>query len=123
VNGTGKEFTDEVLEVGMSLNHRRIAFTTRLLVIAIFIPLTACRKSDKPERPLISAFASPDDAGNALLAAAKSGDPNALLVIFGPDSKEVIYSGDAVHDKNAADAFVAPLARDAGWFPDPAGRS
>lgn len=91
----------------MSLNHRRIAFTTRLLVIAIFIPLTACRKSDKPERPLISAFASPDDAGNALLAAAKSGDPNALLVIFGPDSKEVIYSGDAVQDKNAADAFVA----------------
>jgi hypothetical protein len=91
----------------MSLNHRRIASTTRLLLIAIFIPLTACRKSDKPERSLIIAFASPDDAGNALLAAAKSGDPNALLVIFGPDSKEVIHSGDTVQDKNATDAFVA----------------
>jgi hypothetical protein len=52
-------------------------------------------------------FASPDDASNALLAAAKSGDQNALLAIFGPDSKEVIYSGDSVQDKNAADAFVA----------------
>ncbi len=52
-------------------------------------------------------FASPDDAGAALLAAAKSGDQNALLAIFGPDSKDVIYSGDSVQDKNTAAAFVA----------------
>jgi Protein of unknown function (DUF2950) len=90
----------------MSLTHRRIAFTARLLLLAIFIPLTACRKSDKPENPSISMFASPDDAGNALLTAAKSGDQTALLTIFGPDSKEVIYSGDAVQDKKAAAAFV-----------------
>jgi hypothetical protein len=44
---------------------------------------------------------------NALVAAAKSGDQNALLAIFGSDSKQIIYSGDAVQDKNAADAFVA----------------
>ena len=88
----------------MSLNNRRIAFTIRLLLLTITIPLASCRKSDKPS---IRAFASPDDASNALLAAAKSGDQNALLAVFGPDSKEVIYSGDAVQDKNAADAFVA----------------
>ena len=87
----------------MSLNHHRIAFTIRLLLLALIIPLASCRKSDKPS---ISVFASPDDAGNALLAAAKSGDQNTLLAIFGPDSKEVIYSGDAVQDKNAASAFV-----------------
>ena len=52
-------------------------------------------------------FASPDDASNALLAAAKSGDQNALLAIFGPDSKELIYSGDPVQDKNIGNAFVA----------------
>ena len=88
----------------MSLKHRRVAFTVRLLLLTIILPLAACRKSDKPS---ISGFASPDDAGNALLVAAKSGDQNALLTIFGPDSKEVIYSGDAVQDKNAANAFVA----------------
>ena len=87
----------------MSLNHHRIAFTIRLLLLALIIPLASCRKSDKPS---INVFASPDDAGNALLAAAKSGDQNTLLAIFGPDSKEVIYSGDAVQDKNAASAFV-----------------
>jgi hypothetical protein len=52
-------------------------------------------------------FASPDDAGNALLTAAKSADQNALIAIFGPDSRALIFSGDAVQDKNAVDAFSA----------------
>ena len=91
----------------MLLKHPRIAFTIRLILLASVVPLSACKKSDNPEKPSISVFASPDDASNALQAAAKSGDQNALLAIFGPDSKEVIYSGDSVQDKNAADAFVA----------------
>jgi len=91
----------------MLLNHRRIAFSIRLLVLALVIPFAACNKSENPEKPSVSVFASPDDAGTALLAAAKSGDQNAVAAIFGPDSKQVIYSGDAVHDKNAADKFVA----------------
>jgi hypothetical protein len=78
-----------------------------LVLALVIVPLAACKKSETPEKPSISVFASPDDASNALLAAAKSGDHNALLAIFGPDSKEVIYSGDSVQDKNAADAFVA----------------
>jgi Protein of unknown function (DUF2950) len=91
----------------MLLKRRRIAFTIRLLVLGLVVPLAACKKSEIPERPSISVFASPDDAGNALLAAAKSGDQNALLAIFGPDSKQVISSGDAVQDKNTVAAFVA----------------
>ena len=90
----------------MSLNHRRVTFTIRLLLLTIILPLAACRKSETPDKPSISAFASPDDARNALLAAAKSGDQNAILAVFGPDSKDIIYSGDAVEDKNAANAFV-----------------
>ena len=90
----------------MSLKHRRVALTVRLLLLTILVPLAACKKSE-PEKPSISVFASPDDAGAALLAAAKSGDQNALLAIFGPDSKDVIYSGDSVQDKNTAAAFVA----------------
>ena len=85
----------------------RPAFTVRLLLLAIILPLAACRQSETPEKPSITVFASPDDASNALLAAAKSGDQNALLAIFGPDSKQVIFSGDPVQDKNTAAAFVA----------------
>jgi DUF2950 family protein len=96
----------------MSLKPRSIAFTIQLLLLALIICLTACNKSDKPS---IRVFASPDDASNAVLAAAKSGDQNALLVIFGPDSKEVIFSGDPVQDKNAAAAFAGGYAVMRRW--------
>jgi hypothetical protein len=52
------------------------------------------------------AFASPDDAGNGLLDAAMSGNQNAVLTIFGPESKEIVFSGDTVQDKSTLDAFV-----------------
>jgi Protein of unknown function (DUF2950) len=104
----------------MSLKHRRIVFTARLLLLAIFIPLAACKKSE-PERPSISTFATPDDASNELLAAAKSGDQTALLAIFGPDSKELIYSGDPVQDKNAANLFIAGYGQMHRWRKMPDG--
>jgi len=88
----------------MSLKTRRISVVTQLLVLSLIVLLAACNKSDKPS---IKAFASPEDAGNGLLDAAKSGDQNAVLAIFGPDSKEIIFSGDAVQDKNTVNAFVA----------------
>ena len=88
----------------MSLEARRILFICRFLLLVLIIPLAACSKPDKPS-PRV--FASPDDASNALQAAVKSGNQNALLAIFGPNSKEIISSGDAVQDKNVADAFAA----------------
>src|SRR5262249_9484907 len=51
-------------------------------------------------------FASPAAAGAALFDAAKSGDQNALLAIFGSGGKDVLFSGDAVKDKNNAQHFV-----------------
>ena len=51
----------------MSLKHRRVAFTIRVLLLAIILPVAACRKSETPEKPSISVFASPDDASNARL--------------------------------------------------------
>jgi hypothetical protein len=106
----------------MSLKFPGIAFTVRLLLLAFMIPLTACKKSETPERPSISVFATPDDAAEALLAAAKSGDQNAQMAIFGPDSRELIDSGDAVQDKNTAKAFVAGYAEMHRWrkMPDDA---
>ncbi|HEX7158551.1 MAG TPA: DUF2950 domain-containing protein [Edaphobacter sp.] len=86
----------------MPRNPRRNALVARLLLLAV-IPLAACRSN----KPSSRTFATPDDAANALLDAAKSGDQAALLAIFGPDSKGLISSGDAVQDKNTAAAFVA----------------
>jgi hypothetical protein len=87
----------------MSLERGGIAVTTRLLLLALFISIAACRS----KKPSVKVFESPDDAGNALMEAAKSGDQNAVLGIFGPESKEIIFSGDAVEDKSMGDKFVA----------------
>jgi hypothetical protein len=88
----------------MWLGTRRIAITIRFLLLALTIPVASCNNSNKPSFKL---FASPEDAGSVLMEAAKSGDQNAALAIFGPESKEIIFSGDAVQDKTAVDAFVA----------------
>ena len=90
----------------MSPEIRRIAATSWLVLLglSLCLLLAACTKSGKSS---FKAFASPDDASNGLLTAAKSGDQNALLAIFGTGSKEIIFSGDAVQDKAMVDAFVA----------------
>jgi len=88
----------------MSSKTRRIPIVIRLLLLGLIIPLAACNKSDKPS---VKAFASAEDAGKGLLEAAQSGDQNAMLAIFGPESKELVFSGDAVQDKGILDAFVA----------------
>jgi hypothetical protein len=103
----------------MSLKTRRIAVTIRFLLLALIVPLAACSKSEKPSYRV---FASPDDAGSGLLEAAKSGDQKAVLAIFGPESKEIIFSGDAVQDKATVDAFVTAYGAMHRWrkMPDDA---
>lgn len=88
----------------MSLRFRRIALIAWLLLLMLVISLAACSKSDKPS---LRVFATPDEAANALVTAAKSGNQTALLAIFGPGSKELISSGDPVQDKKNATAFTA----------------
>jgi Protein of unknown function (DUF2950) len=54
------------------------------------------------QEPGQKTFASPGEAVEATIAAAKAGNTDALLQIFGPDGgKELISSGDPVADKNA----------------------
>ena len=62
------------------------------------------RAANLPEKPAATetgqkTFASPEDGGKALVAAAKAGDRDALLAIFGQQSKDIIFSGDAAQDK------------------------
>jgi len=52
-------------------------------------------------------FASPAEAGQAFLAAARSGDETALLAIFGPDARDVLFSGDSAKDQNSLRTFVS----------------
>jgi hypothetical protein len=105
------------LEDLMSYKACRIFVATRFLLLALILSPAAC-KNDKPS---IKTFATLDEAGSALVAAAKSGDQNALLAILGANSKEVISSGDPVQDKNIAARFATGYAAMHRWRKMPDG--
>ena len=85
--------------------------------LAVFISLVACAKKESvaTENAVQKTFASPEEAGAALLDAAKSGDQATLLAIFGPDAKEVLLSGDPVKDKDAFQDFVTRYTQMHRW--------
>ncbi len=56
--------------------------------------------------PRRKVFPSPHAAVSALVAADKADDMKALSSIFGPDSDQILSSGDPVADKNARDDFA-----------------
>jgi len=51
-------------------------------------------------------FSSPQEAGTALVTAARSNDEKALLEILGPDGKEIVSSGDETEDAQSRADFV-----------------
>src|ERR1700751_961467 len=70
----------EVWITGMSRAACRISVTTCLILVAVIVCLAGCSRATKPS---FTTFASRDEAGKGLLEAAKAGDPNAGLAIFG----------------------------------------
>jgi hypothetical protein len=52
-------------------------------------------------------FATPEEAVKAAIAAAKNNDDKELLAIYGPQATELLFSGDAVADKQRRERFLA----------------
>jgi len=52
------------------------------------------------------AFASPEEAVKALVAAVKAHDTKSMLAILGPGSRDIVVSGDAVSDKTGRERFA-----------------
>src|SRR5271154_3134852 len=109
----------QVWRISVSRATRRAIVLCRLIPLAIVILIAGCSKS--AAKPSYQTFASPDDAGNGLLTAAKSGDPNAVIAVFGTDSKDIVMTGDPVQDKNTADQVVAAYTTMHRWRKMPDG--
>ena len=60
-------------------------------------------------------FSTPEQAGQALRAAAGDDDEGVLAQVLGPDSKAILFSGDAAEDKAALAAFAAKYDRMNRW--------
>jgi hypothetical protein len=75
---------------------------------ATLLSIWACSKKEQASSAQVSpkTFASPDDAAKSLYEAAKTGNQEAVLTIFGPATKELIYTGNAAEDKDSLDGFV-----------------
>jgi hypothetical protein len=87
-----------------------------LALCALMTTLTSCNKLQKSaSEPTQKTFASPADAGTAFRKAATSLDQAALLTIFGPDSKGVLFSGDAIKDKDYLQYFVTAYDQMHRW--------
>lgn len=102
-----------------------------LLVLMVAASLASCKKRETKagegsaesatENVVQKTFASPSAAGAALFEAAKAGDQNGLMGIFGPDGKDLISSGDAVKDKNTLQRFVNAYSQMNRWSKNQAG--
>ena len=90
------------------------AFALVLLVFA----LTGCqgkKSSAGAPAPGQKTFASPTEAGKALADAARNGDQQPMLAVFGSDAKSILYSGDGAEDKAALAGFAAAYDRMNRW--------
>jgi hypothetical protein len=102
------------------MRHRN-SLGAHIVLFAALLGLTssfsACKKSGNPASPTQAqrTFALPEDAGEALLQAAKSDDQTALLAIFGANAKDVLSSGDAIKDKDALREFVDSYEKMHRW--------
>ncbi len=85
-----------------------------LFLFALITSVASCNKASDT-KVVQKTFASPAEAGAAVLDAAKSGDQAAWLATFGPESKDVLFSGDAVKDKDTAQDFVAAYNQMNRW--------
>ena len=74
--------------------------TSRLLLTAALLGLSAPAFAQEQ-------FGTPEEAVEALVAAARSGDGDAVLKVLGPDGKLIVSTGDPVADSNIRQDFVS----------------
>jgi hypothetical protein len=91
-------------------NRANLGLRYLLLVVgaATLLSIWGCNKNEQasPAQASAKTFASPDEAGKGLFEAAKSGNQETVLAIFGPGAKEIVYTGDAAEDKASLDGFA-----------------
>lgn len=87
------------------------------LLLLVIGGATGCHETSvsAASNPIQQTFATPEEAGQALQAAARTGDENALEQILGTDSKAILSSGDQEEDKAAIVSFVAKYDRMNRW--------
>ena len=81
-------------------------FRRALFAVCLAAGVAMASAAASAQEPKQRAFASPEEAVKAFVAAAGSGDVKALQEILGPGSESIVQSGDAVADRRGRERFV-----------------
>jgi len=92
--------------LGADQQKRPISFRA-VLGMMIVLALTVGQLAVAATPTKQKTFASPEEAVNAAVTAAKNNDDKELLAIFGAQAKDLLFSGDAVADKQRRERFMA----------------
>jgi hypothetical protein len=88
----------------------------KIAAIAILLMATICGRSQEVAGAGAGkTFSSPEEAGAAVLAAAQAGNQQAMIAIFGPGSKTVLFTGDSKTDKARLNNFVTAYNQMHRW--------
>ena len=82
---------------------RRFPETMSMFVAMVFLTASPARAGEPTEQ---RGFLAPQQAVAALIAAVKDANETELLAILGPDSEDLVSSGDKVADQNGRTRFL-----------------
>jgi hypothetical protein len=109
----------------MTAQHRTLVVAALTLALALADGLSARAQAPTPAKPATPAaatppssapkpaavqarrFASAEEAVQALVAALRTGDVNAMVKILGSDARPLLVSGDPVLDRRSRERFLA----------------
>ena len=102
-----------ICETGMSYQFVKSRFAGACaLILCLLSGFVIAQEQTKPaSTPQVKTFATPEEATEALIAAAEKFDSAALLEIFGPGGKDLVISAEPPRDQEIAKTF-AELARE-----------
>lgn len=81
--------------------HVRLVFNTAIMLTLAWSGMAFAATLQQ------KSFPSAEEAVKAAIAAARGNNDKEMLAIFGPQSKEILFSGDAVADKQRRAQFIA----------------
>jgi hypothetical protein len=96
---------------------RGLEWSGVIAAVAVIIGLSCgCKKAiEQQQSGGPKTFSSPESAGTAVYSAAKAGDTNAVLAIFGTEGKEYLVTDDPTLDRDALGNFAADYEKMHRW--------
>jgi hypothetical protein len=91
---------------GMNNKERSALYAFRLFAAAVVVIIFILVGAKADAAVTQKGFSTPEEAVKAAVTAARNNDDKGLIAIFGPSSKDLLFSGDSVADKQRRERFL-----------------